>query len=73
MDSLRDNRTTWQRSALSARVLRTLADGHKRIELLGRTLAHPILIAPIPTSACPINKVSWRSRWTRPRSVPAWC
>jgi 4-hydroxymandelate oxidase len=45
--TLRDNCAAWQRMALSARVLRPLAGGHTRVELLGRTLAHPILVAPM--------------------------
>jgi 4-hydroxymandelate oxidase len=45
--TLRDNCAAWQRLALSARVLRPLAGGHTRIKLLGRMLAHPILVAPM--------------------------
>jgi 4-hydroxymandelate oxidase len=37
----------WQRIALLPRVLRPLAGAHTRVELLGRTLAHPILVAPM--------------------------
>ena len=45
--TLRTNRSAWDGSTLQPRVLRALAGGHTRIELLGRTLAHPILLAPI--------------------------
>ncbi len=45
--TLRDNALAWQRIALLPRVLQPLAGGHTRVELLGRTLAHPILVAPI--------------------------
>jgi 4-hydroxymandelate oxidase len=45
--TLRENRQAWQRLALSARVLRPLAGGHTRVSLLGRTLAHPIFVAPM--------------------------
>lgn len=65
--TLRANCEAWASSWLQPRVLRPLAQGHTRIELLGRTLAHPILVAPVawqrlahasgeigtaPTSAC---------------------
>jgi len=45
--TLRENRLAWQRLALSARMLRPLVGGHTRVSLLGRTLAHPILVAPM--------------------------
>lgn len=45
--TLRENRQAWQRLTLNARVLRPLAGGHTRVSLLGRTLAHPILVAPM--------------------------
>jgi 4-hydroxymandelate oxidase len=45
--TLQENERAWQRVRLSTRVLRPLAGGHTRIELLGRTLAHPILVAPM--------------------------
>ncbi len=45
--TLRENAQAWQRLRLSSRVLRPLAGGHTRVELLGRTLPHPILIAPM--------------------------
>ena len=45
--TLRANRDQWSRLELRPRVLRALAGGHTRIELLGRTLAHPILLAPV--------------------------
>ena len=45
--TLQANRRAWDALALQSRVLRPLAGGHTRVELLGRTLAHPVLLAPI--------------------------
>ncbi|PJI97146.1 4-hydroxymandelate oxidase [Acidovorax sp. 69] len=45
--TLRANRSAWDTLPLWPRVLRPLAGGHTRVSLLGRTLAHPILLAPI--------------------------
>lgn len=45
--TLRSNRSAWDALTLWPRVLRPLAGGHTRVPLLGRTLAHPILLAPI--------------------------
>lgn len=45
--SLHANRTAWDALPLWPRVLRPLAGGHTRVPLLGRTLAHPILLAPV--------------------------
>jgi 4-hydroxymandelate oxidase len=45
--TLRANRSAWDDIRLLPRVLRPLAGGHTRVELLGRTLAHPLLLAPI--------------------------
>jgi len=45
--TLADNPQAWQRLRLAPRVLRPLAGGHTRCTLLGRTLAHPILLAPV--------------------------
>ena len=45
--TLRDNRAAWDRIRLHPRVLRELAGGHTRVSLLGRALAHPVLLAPI--------------------------
>lgn len=45
--SLRANRSAWDVLTLWPRVLRPLTGGHTRIELLGRTLAHPVLLAPV--------------------------
>ena len=45
--TLAANRHAWDRMGLLPRVLRPLASGHTRVELLGRTLAHPILLAPM--------------------------
>lgn len=45
--TLRDNERAWQLIRLAARVLRPLTGAHTRVELLGRTLTHPILIAPM--------------------------
>ena len=41
------NRQAWNALRLLPRVLRPTAGGHTRVELLGRTLAHPILLAPV--------------------------
>jgi 4-hydroxymandelate oxidase len=43
----RENRAAWDALRLHPRVLRPLAGGHTRVELLGRTLAHPMLVAPM--------------------------
>lgn len=45
--SLTDNREAWNALHLRPRVLRPLAGGHTRVSLLGRELAHPILLAPV--------------------------
>lgn len=45
--TLRANRSAWEALPLWPRVLRPLVGGHTRVSLLGRTLAHPILLAPI--------------------------
>ncbi|MDQ7744052.1 alpha-hydroxy acid oxidase [Hydrogenophaga pseudoflava] len=45
--TLRDNSAAWQRLQLRPRVLRPLAGGHTRRTLLGRELAHPLLVAPM--------------------------
>ncbi|GAB3538366.1 alpha-hydroxy acid oxidase [Noviherbaspirillum agri] len=45
--TLRANRSAWDAIQLSPRVLRKLTGGHTRTVLLGRTLAHPILLAPV--------------------------
>jgi len=45
--TLRDNRAAWDRLRLQPRVLRDLAGGHTRVQLLGRELQHPVLLAPI--------------------------
>ncbi|MFZ5485509.1 MAG: alpha-hydroxy acid oxidase [Pseudomonadota bacterium] len=45
--TLRANRSAWDALTLLPRVLRPLAGGHTRCELLGRTLAHPIVLAPV--------------------------
>ena len=44
--TLADNPSAWQRLRLAPRVLRPLAGGHTRSSLLGRALAHPLLLAP---------------------------
>ncbi|HEY6133611.1 MAG TPA: alpha-hydroxy acid oxidase [Rubrivivax sp.] len=43
----RENRSAWDALRLHPRVLRPLAGGDTRVELLGRTLAHPMLVAPM--------------------------
>lgn len=45
--TLAANRAAWDRIPLSTRVLRDLVGGHTRVQLLGRTLAHPVLLAPV--------------------------
>lgn len=45
--TLRENQQAWQRIALLPRMLRPMAGAHTRVSLLGRTLAHPILVAPM--------------------------
>ena len=45
--TLRANRSAWDGITLHPRVLRSVAGGHTRTTLLGQTLAHPILLAPV--------------------------
>ncbi|HEY1102127.1 MAG TPA: alpha-hydroxy acid oxidase [Burkholderiaceae bacterium] len=45
--TLRANRSAWDQLTLQPRILRSLAGGHTRITLLGKTVAHPILLAPV--------------------------
>jgi 4-hydroxymandelate oxidase len=45
--TLHDNVAAWRRLRLQSRVLRPLGGGHTRSILLGRTLPHPILVAPM--------------------------
>lgn len=45
--TLNANRQAWDTRQLLPRVLQPLAGGHTRVQLLGRTLAHPILLAPV--------------------------
>lgn len=45
--TLRANRVAWDALQLRPRVLRNLSGGHTRVQLLGRELAHPVLLAPI--------------------------
>lgn len=45
--TLQGNSAAWQRLLLQPRVLRELSNGHTRAPLLGRTLAHPIFLAPV--------------------------
>lgn len=45
--TLRANTAAWQGLSLAARVLQPLAGGHTRVTLLGRTLEHPLLVAPM--------------------------
>ncbi|MGP1628626.1 MAG: alpha-hydroxy acid oxidase [Giesbergeria sp.] len=46
-NTLAANRRAWDGIELLPRVLRPLAGGHTRCTLLGRALAHPILLAPV--------------------------
>eukprot|EP01031_Cornospumella_fuschlensis_P041902 gene41902-51152_t len=45
--TLRANRGAWDRLSLLPRVLKPLAGFTTQVELLGRTLAHPLLVAPM--------------------------
>ena len=45
--TLSANLRAWQQIRLQSRVLRPMAGAHTRVELLGRTLAHPVLLAPV--------------------------
>ena len=45
--TLGENTRAWQRIRLSSRVLRPLSGGDTRVSLLGRTLTHPMLVAPM--------------------------
>jgi 4-hydroxymandelate oxidase len=45
--TLHDNRAAWDRIGLLPRVLQCMAESHTRVDLLGRRLAHPILLAPV--------------------------
>lgn len=45
--TLRDNTAAWQRLRLAPRVLRSMAGAHTRVALLGRSLPHPVLVAPM--------------------------
>ncbi len=45
--TLAANVQAWRDIPLSSRVLRPMAGGHTRVVLFGRTLAHPILLAPV--------------------------
>ena len=45
--TLAANLQAWQQIPLQSRALRSMAGAHTRIELLGHTLAHPVLLAPV--------------------------
>lgn len=45
--TLRANRNAWDALQLHPRVLRPLSGGHTRTQLLGHTLQHPLLLAPV--------------------------
>ena len=45
--TLRANRSAWDAITLLPRVLRPMVGASTRVQLLGRTLAHPILLAPV--------------------------
>ncbi len=45
--TLRANVSAWQGLQLLPRVLQPLQAGHSQVQLLGRTLAHPVLLAPV--------------------------
>ena len=44
--TLRENRAAFERLKLSPRILRDLSGANTRLELLGRSYAHPVFIAP---------------------------
>lgn len=45
--TLRANVHAWQQLQLLPRVLTDLRGGHTQVQLLGHTLAHPVLVAPV--------------------------
>jgi len=45
--TLRANQEAWGQLQLYPRVLRSVVGGHTRVSLLGRELAHPVLLAPV--------------------------
>lgn len=45
--TLHANQSAWQQLRLQPRVLQNLQGGHTHVPLLGRTLAHPIFLAPV--------------------------
>jgi 4-hydroxymandelate oxidase len=45
--TLQANARAWQHTQLLPRVLQPLAGGHTQVQLLGRTLVHPVLLAPV--------------------------
>jgi len=45
--TLRANRSAWDAHWLNPRVLQPLSHGHTRLDLLGRSWAHPIMLAPV--------------------------
>ena len=45
--TMHTNSYAWSTLKLQPRVLQPMAGGHTRIRLLGKTLAHPILLAPV--------------------------
>ena len=63
------NNQAWNQLPLAPRVLRPLAGGHTRIELLGRTWAHRCCWRPSPFSAWPTPMANWPA----PTPPPRWC
>lgn len=45
--TLQANQKSWSDLQLYPRVLKNLVGGHTRVNLLGKTLAHPIMLAPV--------------------------
>lgn len=45
--TLQANQDAWRQLQLYPRVLRSVVGGHTRVSLLGRVLAHPVLLAPV--------------------------
>lgn len=68
--TLRANSRAWSELQLRPRVLRSLAGGHTRIQLSGRTLDWPVLLAPIAHLRLAHPDGEPTPLWPVP---PAWC
>ena len=71
--TLRANREAWAAPWLQPRVLRRLAQGHTRIELFGRSLAHPVLIAPVAYQRLAHDSGEIGTALAAAAQAPAWC